>query len=395
MALYIAKRDQMANYDFDMVSAQHDLLGISKFDSGVGEGSSTYIDGIECVPVTYTKTISAVPPDRLNVLVNNSGIDHGQTLSYFSDIIIAAVKDGYILRDGTTVVQDAITLPPWISDPRNPFNYICIFYNVQECAANSYQMWVKDTGGGTVSTDTALRLYHELSHALQYANGGSISDEVQAITEENEMRDMRGNPHRNVNDPAFGCGPAVPSPGTTDGGTTCFPSSTPVLTPGGWVKIGDLQTGDSVVSYHEETGQTRIRRVTKRLDHQLAQIWEVGIQGTSDVIPTTACHPFLTRRGWILASRLRAGDELITLNGSERVNSVRKTDRFEAVHNIFTTVEHTFIVQGHVVVHNFAYFRTLRSWWHRLFIDWKIERGKEEIRQLKASGLIACQRNGS
>jgi pretoxin HINT domain-containing protein len=147
------------------------------------------------------------------------------------------------------------------------------------------------------------------------------------------------------------------------------------------VKIAKLQIGDPVISYQSSTGQMRVRRVTKRVDHAPTQIWEVNIQGTAIPVSTTECHPFLTRRGWVFASRLKPGDELISIgrSGHQCVASACRTDRVEPVHNLFTTGEHTFVVQGYVV-HNFAYLRNLRSWWHRLFVDWKVESMKTRNR---------------
>jgi hypothetical protein len=367
MTLYIAKKDPMANYTFETTTAQHNLLTISKFDMGLGEGNPIYIDGVECLPVIYNKTISGAPQDRLNVLINNSGVDHGQATSIFSSphIIIAPVRNGYTLNDGITVIQNALTLPPWISDQRNPFNHYCIYYNVQACASDNYQMWVKDTGGGTIPTDTALCLYHELSRCFQYiVNGVPLSSEMQATTDENDMRDMQGAPHRDVNNPGFGCGVAVPGVGV---GPTppCFVGTTPILTPEGWRPIAELRAGDRIISYHKSTGTTRIRHVKQQRCFEPARIWELHLAGRAEPIGTTRIHSFLTNRGWKQTKQLKSGDILVTSGKEDAlVTSVVETSRREPVYSLITDGEHTYIAQG-CVVHNFTYLRHLRIWWHR------------------------------
>jgi Pretoxin HINT domain len=366
MGLYIAKKDPMNNYEFELTAVQHDLLSIAKFDMGVGEGNPIFFAGIECVPVTYNKSLTGATQDRLNVLVNNSGIDHGQQTSYFSPphIIIAAVRNGYTLNDGVTTIHSALSLPPWISDPRNPFNDYCVFYNVQACAIDNFQMWVKDTAGGTIATNSALRLYHELAHCFEHANGGSISNETAAIAIENEMRDMLNVPHRDVNDSASGCGapsPNVPVTTTTD---PCFIGATPVLTADGWRPISELRVGERVISYDRSTGTTRIRHVKKHSRFPAARIWEIYLANRTEPIGTTRIHCFLTNRGWKQTKQLVPGDILTTSGQQEAVvSSIVETSRIEPVYSLLTDVEHTYIVHG-CVVHNFTYLRSLRIWLH-------------------------------
>jgi hypothetical protein len=86
-------------------------------------------------------------------------------------------------------------------------------------------------------------------------------------------------------------------------------------------------------------------------------------------------HTFLTPHGWVSAYQLLPGQELMTMDaaGSARVLSVRPTGRGEQVHSLYTTGDHNYVVQG-CVAHNFKAFRTLRMWWHRLFVDWRTER---------------------
>jgi hypothetical protein len=269
MGLYIAKRDPFKNFDFEAGAVQAYLLSITKYDPGLGEDNVMSLNGIQCVPVTYAKSVGGVPQDRLNLLVNGSGMDHGQYTSWFSPphIVIAGVKNGYLLNDGTPITN-AISLRPWIHDQRNDFHDYCVYFNVEACAANNNASWVKDTSGNKIATSNELRLYHELALCFEAATGGIITDEYKATTVENDLRDALLATHRDPNDSSWGCGPPDVGPPVIG----CFPSSARVLTPAGWRRMGDLQAGDAVVSLDRRTSRPRVRIITRRRDRALADL---------------------------------------------------------------------------------------------------------------------------
>jgi hypothetical protein len=152
----------------------------------------------------------------------------------------------------------------------------------------------------------------------------------------------------------------------------CFPASTLILTPAGWKRIGRIQRGDEILSLDRNLGRLKACKVTRRLDHHRSLIWEVHTSCHAKPVLSTAIHPFLSTRGWIQASLIEAGDDLIGIQTTNscraRVVAVVKTNRLEPVHNLYTTGEHNFIADG-FVVHNFAYFRAIRTLWHRLAVD--------------------------
>jgi len=363
MGLYIAMEDIANQVSYDYGNAQAQITALAAGDSAIGfdDNFPTTIEGFKCFAVTYIQTHTGPTNDRLNVLINNLGLDHSSVFGYTPPphIIIFAIDDNSSSPLGVHVPY-GLSLAP--GSP-NPFTaHVCLVYNTTPCAGHTVKV-AKEGGGTTEATPTEF-LYHELAHCFKYVTAADINDHAQATNDENEWCDIAGKNHRDPNDQTVTC-----DTGTGPWGS-CFPASMPILTPDGWIKIGELKAGNPVISYQSATGQTRIRRVTRKLDHAPAEIWELTTQDT-EVISTTHSHPFLTRRGWVRACRLRVGDELVTLAGYGRVNSIRKTDRVETVHNLFTAVEHTFIVKGQVVVHNFAYLRALRTWWHRLFVDGK------------------------
>jgi hypothetical protein len=58
------------------------------------------------------------------------------------------------------------------------------------------------------------------------------------------------------------------------------------------------------------------------------------------------------------------------------VRGVETAGRREPVYNLFTTGEHSYVVDG-FVAHNFTHLRVLRTWWHRLVLD-----GRKALRPL-------------
>ena len=73
-------------------------------------------------------------------------------------------------------------------------------------------MWCDQEGGGRVMITTETMLYHELSHCFHFVTGTAAAgaqEEVNAEIDENDMRDVRGIPHRDVNSHDGGCGGGV------------------------------------------------------------------------------------------------------------------------------------------------------------------------------------------
>ena len=152
---------------------------------------------------------------------------------------------------------------------------------------------------------------------------------------------------------------------------SCFSADSLILTPTGYKPISEMHRGDKVTSVRVSRLQQEIGIVTNRVDHPISRIWEVRTTLSATTVCTTGSHPFLTTQGWILSRNLHVGDQLISVCPSTThkvgVVSVVPTDRFEPVHNIVTTGSHNFIVQG-LSVHNFAFARGIRTFWHQIFV---------------------------
>lgn len=168
------------------------------------------------------------------------------------------------------------------------------------------------------------------------------------------------------------------------GGPGCFPASALVHTPGGFIKIKEMNVGDSIFTYDSALRKVCIREVTKKLVHAPESIWKIKHSNMEGRILTTGNHRFLTSNGWVQVKELQEGNEIFVVAGSlssecVRVDSIEIISEKEPVYNLYTALEHTYIVDG-CIVHNFAYFLAFRTWWHKNFVDSK-----------KAVGVKLCQ----
>ncbi|HIA01173.1 MAG TPA: hypothetical protein EYN66_04585 [Myxococcales bacterium] len=151
----------------------------------------------------------------------------------------------------------------------------------------------------------------------------------------------------------------------------CFPANARVLTSAGYRELGDLEAGDTVLSY-THSGQLAEERITRKVSYGRSKIYCLQLEGERSPIRTTSHHSFKTEQGWKQAAQLKIGDALIVLDAQGNAQQVRVTDfsteASEPVFNLHTTGAHNFIVEG-AVAHNFTEFRILRTWLHRAFVD--------------------------
>jgi len=199
-------------------AVEADLFQLCRCDAGLGEEA---ISDPTAVQVVYTPSSSTIVRNRLNALVNTST----------KNIVITGVDSSFILPDGTPVNTVA---GETFSDPSQP-SLIRVAYDVTQCGGAKY--FVVGTGGTAISFPNPVLLYHELAHAFHADIGDlpadSASAEFQAETDENDLRDTLGLPHRDPTSHDGGCGFAGSSTvpdctGTSGGGTgsiSCFVAS--------------------------------------------------------------------------------------------------------------------------------------------------------------------------
>jgi hypothetical protein len=215
MALFIAQTDGTTNFEVGLV--QLDLIAISKIDQDLGfeETATVDIEGITCIPVTYTQNETGATPERLDELVNRTDFVE-QT-----DVVIFGLDCTFMLNDGTSMCGNGTAVESPANNPVyntswNPFTAtIPVFYDVTYC--DGAGMIVDKDGGGHTAQYSDVVLYHELSHAYHFLNATQpplnptvteslAQEEVNAEIDENDMRDVRGVPHRDVNSHWGACG---------------------------------------------------------------------------------------------------------------------------------------------------------------------------------------------
>lgn len=87
----------------------------------------------------------------------------------------------------------------------------------------------------------------------------------------------------------------------------CFSPDSKVLTPGGYVAIKDIQFGDKIINYSEDTKEFKIDTVVKshkNLTNFLSEkMYELEFDNGAK-IQVTGNHKFLTNLGWVRADEL-------------------------------------------------------------------------------------------
>lgn len=150
---------------------------------------------------------------------------------------------------------------------------------------------------------------------------------------------------------------------------SCFPADAKVSTPYGPICISQVEVGDIVHSYKPKTRTVMRRKVTRVLRHDPETVYKI-IAGSLS-LRVSGYHTLLTTQGWKTVSDLCPDDKLIHLSHGRVIEagiSWISPQPPEAVYNLFTELEHNFIVDG-FVAHNFTFLRRLRTMWYRLFKD--------------------------
>ncbi len=136
----------------------------------------------------------------------------------------------------------------------------------------------------------------------------------------------------------------------------CFVEGTLVLAKEGHVTIENIQAGDFVWAHNPETGETELKQVVQTFVNETDEL--VHVYTGKDEIICTNDHPFYSPvKGWTAASKLRAGDILVTVNGEYVVVEKVQHEILESpvkVYNFEVEGFHTYYVgsEDGVLVHN-------------------------------------------
>ena len=135
----------------------------------------------------------------------------------------------------------------------------------------------------------------------------------------------------------------------------CFVAGTLVQTVDGPKPIEEIQPGDWVWAWDEETGEVALRPVMETYVNETDELVHVFVSG--EEIITTPGHPFYSPvKGWTDAVHLRAGDILVLVNGEYVVVEKIQHELLESpihVYNFNVAGFHTYYVtNAGLLVHN-------------------------------------------
>ena len=139
------------------------------------------------------------------------------------------------------------------------------------------------------------------------------------------------------------------------GGNYCFIAGTLVHTKDGTRAIEDIELGDYVLAYEEETGETGYKRVVNLFRNTTKELAHVKVAGTEEIICTPG-HKFFVEGAWISAGEMKPGDILTLADGTtaEVLSvTVEKLEIPVATYNFEVEDWHTYYVaDSGVLVHN-------------------------------------------
>lgn len=130
--------------------------------------------------------------------------------------------------------------------------------------------------------------------------------------------------------------------------TACFPAGTPIAVQGGFKNIEDIQVGDQVWSWDEQTDTLGLKPVLATAEKESDALIELGFG--KERFKTTPEHPFWINNSWKAAGEIQRGDEAYLLDK-------RKVQLLEPVHEPLEEVP--------VKVYNFEV-----ADWHTYFVGW-------------------------
>jgi len=127
-------------------------------------------------------------------------------------------------------------------------------------------------------------------------------------------------------------------------GNACFTSDTIIMTPNGEKKIDEFSKGDQVIAF-DENGNLVESFVTDLFVHNNESVYSyIFSNGVS--IKSTPNHPFYTRNGFVEIGNLKVGDTVIDSNNNEiSLISVENIGQ-HIVYNIEVDEHHTYIANG-------------------------------------------------
>ena len=188
-------------------------------------------------------------------------------------------------------------------------------------------------------------------------------------------------------------------------GSFCFIAGTKVLTDHGHKNIEDIEVGDLVLAYDEETGETAYKPVVQLFRNTTKEWCTVSVRGNDGElyeITSTPGHKYFVpgnrvrkdsralehasyvglSEKWVSACDLKRGDKFLLSDGTlceVEVVSCKKLSAPETTYNLEVADFHTYYVSDAcVLVHNECWGTTRRKYWKQQAKN-PINTGKYEI----------------
>ena len=135
----------------------------------------------------------------------------------------------------------------------------------------------------------------------------------------------------------------------------CFIAGTLVMAQEGNIPIEEIAVGDYVWAWDEETGDVALKQVVETYVNETEELIHLSVNG--EEVTCTPGHPFYSPvKGWTDATKLRAGDILVLVNGKYVVVEWVQHELLESpvkVYNFQVADYHTYYVtDAGVLVHN-------------------------------------------
>ncbi len=141
----------------------------------------------------------------------------------------------------------------------------------------------------------------------------------------------------------------------------CFIAGTLVLTASGNKKIEDIEVGDEVWSYDEETGEKSLKKVVRlfgnKTDKWIHLLFKNDATKEIEKLVCTPEHPFYVEHlGWVEANKLLENDKVLLYNNTVATligKEVEPLKIAEATYNFEVEDYHTYYVgEENILVHN-------------------------------------------
>ncbi|MGN7987128.1 polymorphic toxin-type HINT domain-containing protein [Pedobacter sp. 22226] len=132
----------------------------------------------------------------------------------------------------------------------------------------------------------------------------------------------------------------------------CFIKGTKIAIENGYKNIEDIQIGDFVWAYNEETRENELREVLNTMENDVDAT--IVLTFETENIETTAEHPFYTQKGWKEAADLTQNDKILARSGNW-VTLISSDFLYEKkkVYNFEVDDLHTYFVsEMNFLVHN-------------------------------------------